>query len=158
MGHRVVALNMKTTHWMPALAGMTLLALTTAFAADSPFGKKKPDFLPVDQAFEVQPLVRKDDATLEVSWRIAKDYYLYRDRLKFTAAPPATLGKPGLPASLPYQDEHFGTVQIYRDKLVVQLPVTPATRGAVTLTVVYQGCADAGLCYPPQTRKLELEE
>ncbi|MGH8482374.1 MAG: protein-disulfide reductase DsbD domain-containing protein [Nevskiaceae bacterium] len=135
---------------------MTLLACTAAFAADSPFGKK-PEFLPVDQAFELQPLVWKEDGTLEVSWRIAKEYYLYRDRLKFTAATPASLklGKPELPPSLPYEDEHFGTTQIYRDKLVVRLPFTKDAKGGVSLKVVYQGCADAGLCYPPQTRTVE---
>lgn len=142
---------------MPAFAGMTALVVACAVhAADSPFGKKQPEFLPVDQAFELQPLVWKD-GSLEVSWRITKEYYLYRDRLKFTAAAPhaPSLGKPVLPASLPYEDEHFGTTQVYRDKLVVQLPFAKAARGEVKLTVVYQGCADAGLCYPPQTRTLE---
>jgi thiol:disulfide interchange protein DsbD len=148
-------MSMKTRHWMPAGAGLAMLAFTAAFAADAPFGKKQPEFLPVDQAFELQPLVRKADGTLEVSWRITKDYYLYRDRLKFTAAAPATLGKPVLPPSLPYEDEHFGTMQVYRDRLVVQLPVVAQAGDAVKVTVVYQGCADAGLCYPPQTRTLE---
>jgi len=142
---------------MPACAGMTMLAFSTVLAAGDLLGRKKAEFLPVDQAFELQPLVRKDDSTLEVSWRIAKDYYLYRDRLKFTAGAPASLklGKPVLPASLPYEDEHFGTTQIYREKLVVQLPFSNEAKGAVSLTVVYQGCADGGLCYPPQTRTLE---
>ena len=142
---------------MPAYAGMTVLLATAALAAPDPFAKKQPDFLPVDQAFELQPLVWKDDGMLEVSWRIAKDYYLYRDRLKFTAVAPASLklGKPALPASLPYEDEHFGTTQVYRDKLVVQLPFTKEAKSGVRITVVYQGCADAGLCYPPQTRTLE---
>lgn len=142
-------------NWIPAFAGMTLAAVSAVDAAG--FGQKKPEFLPVDEAFELQPLVRKDDGTLEVSWRITKDYYLYRDRLKFTAAAPAALklGKPALPASLPYEDEHFGTTQVYRDKLVVTLPATGAPTGPVSVKVVYQGCADAGLCYPPQTRTLE---
>jgi len=142
-------------NWIPAFAGMTALIATGAFAGSDAFGKKKPEFLPVDQAFELQPLVWKD-GTLEVSWRIAKEYYLYRDRLKFTAtAPTLKLGKPVLPASLPYEDEHFGTVQVYRDRLVVQVPATADAKGAVSIKVVYQGCADAGLCYPPQTRTLE---
>jgi thioredoxin:protein disulfide reductase len=141
--------------WICALAGMALVAASPAQAAG--FGHKKPDFLPVDEAFELQPLVWKDDGTLEVSWRITRDYYLYRDRLKFTAVAPASLklGKPLLPASLPYEDEHFGTTQVYRDKLVVTVPFTKEAKGAVSLKVVYQGCADAGLCYPPQTRTLE---
>lgn len=146
-------------NWIPALAGMAslLFAAASAPAADSPFGRKAPEFLPVDQAFELQPLVWKDDGSLEVSWRIAKEYYLYRDRLKFSVTSPASLkpGTPSLPPSLPHEDEHFGTTQVYRDKLVVRLPFGKAARGAVKLTVVYQGCADAGLCYPPQTRTLE---
>ena len=141
---------------MTLVAGMTALMCSVAFAATDPLGKKKPEFLPVDQAFELQPLVWKADGTLEVSWRITKEYYLYRDRLKFSAAAPhaSKLGKPVLPASLPYEDEHFGTTQVYRDKLVVQLPLAKDADGEVKVTVVYQGCADAGLCYPPQTRTL----
>jgi thiol:disulfide interchange protein DsbD len=142
---------------LTACAG--LLLASTAFAAGADRFGKKPDFLPVDQAFELQPALWKEDGTVEVSWRIAKDYYLYRDRLKVTAAAPFQLGKPKLPASLPYEDEHFGTVQIYRDKLVVTVPieVTPYARDkkSISVTVVYQGCADAGLCYPPQTRTIE---
>ena len=140
-------------HWIATLAGMTLAC--AAFAAESLL-PKKPDFLPVDQAFEIQPLELRD-GKLHVGWRIAKDYYLYRDRLKFTLAGPAgaTLGAPVLPASQPHEDEHFGTTQVYRDLLVVPVPFTAAAKGPVKLTVVYQGCADAGLCYPPQTRTLE---
>jgi thiol:disulfide interchange protein DsbD len=139
------------------VAGLTMFLSFSALAGADPFAKKAPEFLPVDQAFELQPLVWKEDGTLEVSWRIAKNYYLYRDRLRFTAAAPVSLklGKPALPPSLPYEDEHFGTTQIYRDRLVVQLPFTKDAKGGVRLTVVYQGCADAGLCYPPQTRTLE---
>lgn len=143
--------------WIAAGAALALVAVSVAQAAG--FGQKKPDFLPVDQAFELQPAIWKEDGTIEVSWRIAKDYYLYRDRLKVTAVAPFKLGKPVLPPSLPYEDEHFGTTQVYRDKLVVKVPIettpySPEGKG-ISVTVVYQGCADAGLCYPPQTRKLE---
>ena len=134
-----------------------LLAGATA-ASDSLFQKKSglPEFLPVDQAFEIQPLEWKD-GRVEVSWRIAKGYYLYRDRLKFTPLAPSSLklDAPKLPPSEAHEDEHFGTMQIYRDKLVVALPMSNAAKGPVGLSVVYQGCADAGLCYPPQTRSLE---
>lgn len=146
--------------WIPAFAGMTLLLGTTVGAADGLLKKPaQPQFLPVDQAFEIQPLVWRDDGTLEVSWRIARDYYLYRDKLKFTPVAPASLklGAAQLPPSLPYQDEHFGQVQIYRDRLVVMLPFDKRAKGKVSVAVAYQGCADAGLCYPPQTRTLEAE-
>lgn len=145
--------------WMGVAAALAAALASSAVTGADPFSKKKPEFLPVDEAFELQPLVWKDDGTLEVSWRIAKDYYLYRDRTRVTAAAPFKLGKPVLPPSLPYEDEHFGTTQVYRDKLVVKVPieVTPyAPEGkGIRVSVVYQGCADAGLCYPPQTRTLE---
>lgn len=136
---------------------IALLALALpAAAADGILPKKKAEFLPVDEAFELQPLELRD-GRLEVSWRIAKDYYLYRDRLKFTLTQPAgtPLGAPVLPASEKYHDEHFGAVDVYRGALRATLPLAAATTGPVKLTVVYQGCADAGLCYPPQTRTLE---
>lgn len=151
---------MKTVgRWIPAVAGMALFVAGMAAAADGLLKKKAGavEFLPVDQAFEIQPLEWKEDGALQVSWRIARDYYLYRDKLKFTPAAPASLklGPPVLPESLPYHDEHFGTVQIYRDRLVVRLPFDKNAKGKVSVTVAYQGCADAGLCYPPQTRTLE---
>ena len=146
---------MKPARFVAALAATALLG-SAAFAGSDPLGHKKPEFLPVEQAFELQPLVRKPDGTLEVSWRIAREYYLYRDKLKFTASSPASLklGKAALPVSLPHEDEHFGTTQIYRDRLVITLPLSADAKGPVSITVVYQGCADAGLCYPMQTRTL----
>ena len=148
------ARNLVRRSLVAALLGMTL----PASAADGLLKKADgPQFLPVDQAFEIQPLEWREDGVLEVSWRIAKDYYLYRDRLKFTAAAPASLklGAPVLPPSLAYEDEHFGQMQIYRDRLVVRVPFNKDAKGKVSVTVAYQGCADAGLCYPPQTRTLE---
>lgn len=140
------------------LAGALALALAGVAHAD---GLLKPgaggDFLKVDEAFELQPLFRRDDGTVEVSWRIAKGYYLYRDKLKFAVAAPASLklGTPQLPRSQPYEDEHFGKVEIYRDELFVKVPVSKLPKGGFSLKVTYQGCADAGLCYPPQTRTVE---
>ena len=146
----------KTKHWIAAFAGKTtLLAAFAVSAGTDPFAKPQVDFLPVDEAFELQPMVSRGGA-VEVSWRIAKDYYLYRDRLKFSATSPAfKVGAPSLPAAMPHEDEHFGTVQVYRNRLVVVLPVKRVGKGPVGIKVVYQGCADAGLCYPPQTRTLE---
>jgi thioredoxin:protein disulfide reductase len=149
------ARNLLRRSLVAALLGMTL---PLASAADGLLSKKKPDFLPVDEAFEIQPLVWHD-GKLEVSWRIAKDYYLYRDKLAFAAKAPASLklGKPEMPQSMPHEDEHFGVTQIYRDRLVVLIPFTKKAKGGVSVTVGYQGCADAGLCYPPQTRVLDVE-
>lgn len=148
---------MKIKHWLPAFAGMTLSL--TAFAADGLMPKKsgEPEFLPVDQAFEIQPLESRKKRQLTVGWRIAKGYYLYRERLKFTLTAPAgaRLGTAVLPKGEKHDDENFGPSVIYRGLLEARLPVG-AAKGPYAVTVQYQGCADAGLCYPPQTRTLEL--
>ena len=145
--------------WLDAAIGRvwdTLLAFP-ALAGEALYQKpgKQADYLPVDQAFELQPLEVRDGQLL-VSWRIAKDYYLYRHRLKFSLVEPsgATLAAALLPAGEKHQDEHFGETEIYRDRLEARFPL-PAGKVPVKLKVVYQGCADAGLCYPPQTRTLD---
>lgn len=149
---------MKLKYWIPACAGMTLAFVAGASDGILPKKTGAPEFLPVDQAFEIQPL-ESHKGKLAASWRIAKGYYLYRDRLKFTLVAPqdAKLGAPVLPAGEKHEDEHFGPTVVYRDRLSAELPLSGAAKGPYQLTVVYQGCADAGLCYPPQTRTLELE-
>ena len=143
-----------TTLLLAALTGATL-----ASAADPLFKKKSgpSDFLPVDQAFELQPLEYRD-GKLTVSWRIAKNYYLYRNRFKFALTAPA--GAPLEPAVFPvaekYEDEHFGTTEIYRSSVSIKVPASGTPAGPLKLSVSYQGCADAGLCYPIQTRTLDV--
>lgn len=111
-----------------------------------------PTFLPVEQAFELQPLEWKNGQAL-ISWRVAPGYYLYRDRLTVQALSPGlTLGTPNFPKGKTMQDEIFGTVEVYDTDL--RLPLSAS--GSGTVTVTYQGCAKAGLCYPPQTQQLVL--
>lgn len=141
------------------LAGALAGAATAAAAPGLLPGKASgPEYLAVDQAFELQPLQRAPRG-VSVAWRIAKDYYLYRDRLKFALVTPAGTAVPLLPAGETHHDEHFGDVTVYRGDLSIPLTLAQtAAKGPVKLTVTYQGCADAGLCYPPQTRTLELPE
>ena len=144
-----------------ALALLTLGIVCSARAGGPGFlDKPKSDahFLPVDEAFEIQPLEAKD-GKLVVSWRIAPGYYLYRQRLAFQVLAPGKLklGAAVLPSGVRIEDEHFGAVDIYRDAwLKARLPVRPKLPKAIKLKVSYQGCAEAGLCYPPQERVLEL--
>lgn len=89
-----------------------------------------------------------DAQTLEVRWDIAPGYYMYRDKFKFTVEP-GTLGKVELPPGEVKEDETFGRVETYRDLFRIQLPLSGAG-GKVTLRATSQGCADIGICYPPQ--------
>ncbi len=113
------------------------------------------EFLPVDVAFVPQPPERHGDR-LRLAWDIQPGYYLYEHALQVSGAPGVVrFGPPQFEGGEPYHDEHFGEVRIHRGQMVVWLPITGGSPR--TVTVRYQGCADAGLCYPPQTRTLEIE-
>ena len=106
------------------------------------------EFLDPDKAFQVSARTL-GDTSVEVVFKVAPGYYLYREQLKFTATG-ASLGAPDLPRGKVKYDETFRKdVETYRDVLRIALPVERAD-GAFSLVVASQGCADAGLCYPPQ--------
>ena len=138
-----------------AAAPVGLLGKLVGKAAPSSAASGPDDFLPPEQAFRVG-LESDGPGRLRLRWLIADGYYLYRARFKLSAENAALqLGTPEWPVGLPHQDEYFGEQQIYRGELVVPMSYTPAAAQA-TLRVVYQGCADKGLCYPPQTQHLSL--
>ncbi|MGP1609074.1 MAG: cytochrome c biogenesis protein CcdA, partial [Burkholderiales bacterium] len=123
---------------------------TLAHAAD-------PELLDPEKAFEFSARVAGPDA-IEVRYVIAKGYYLYRDKLRFSLEP-ATLGNGSaqLPQGLVHKDEFFGETQVYRDEVRIRLPVNAA--GGIdraVLTAVSQGCADVGVCYVPVEQKADL--
>ncbi len=117
------------------------------------------DFLQPEQAFQIAGEAPGPDQ-IEVSWDIAPGYYLYGSKFRFESKTPGLeLGAAELPSAETKNDAFFGEVSIYRDRVVATLPVQ---RGAEVGDVVRveaqsQGCADAGLCYPPQRQSLLLE-
>lgn len=114
------------------------------------------EFLDPEVAFKFS--ARALDAnTLEARWQIADGYYMYRDKFRFEVAG-ATLGSPQSPAGKMKEDETFGKVETYRKDVRIVLPIqrAPGT-SAVTLKTTSQGCADAGLCYTPQTVSADIK-
>lgn len=115
-------------------------------------GSTEPQFLPVDQAFPVQTAV--DGNSLIASWQSAPKYYLYQHRIFLTQGSvqraPAYFSLPGVEK----EDEAFGLVTAFYGNLEARFDLSGLAAGEATLH--YQGCADAGLCYPPQTRTLTL--
>lgn len=104
------------------------------------------DFLDPEIAFKAEASMR-DATTLEIRFTIADGYYLYRERFKFEAVG-ASLGSPVIPAGKIKFDENFEKdVETYHHALVVTIPVKASSDFKLKLT--QQGCADAGLCYPP---------
>ncbi|MEK6750078.1 MAG: protein-disulfide reductase DsbD [Pseudomonadota bacterium] len=112
--------------------------------------------LAVDEAF-IPPKVSVQGQTLRAEWDITKGYFLYREKFKFESkSPGVTLGAPQFPKGKVKQDEFFGKVETYRKHVAVTVPYT-ASATALKLKLTYQGCADIGLCYPPQTREFDLK-
>jgi thiol:disulfide interchange protein DsbD len=117
------------------------------------------DFLPPDVAFRVAASV--DDNIIRVRWVIADGYYLYRHRMNITAeSPDLVTFAPAMPPGVVKVDPYFGSQEIYRQQVEAAVRFTRIDAGAhpLQIKVIYQGCADAGLCYPPITKVIYPQE
>jgi thiol:disulfide interchange protein DsbD len=111
------------------------------------------DFLPPDVAFRVA--ARVDGNVVKVRWVIADGYYLYRRKIEVKAESPDLLvAAPELPPGTVKTDPYLGTQQVYTQQVEAVVPYSRIDAGAhpLQIKVIYQGCAEAGLCYPPITK------
>jgi thiol:disulfide interchange protein DsbD len=114
------------------------------------------DFLPVSEAFKLN-LIDSSSASVKLRFVAAEGYYLYRHRFSFSAEPTSVrLGEVVLPAGQAKTDEYFGDVEVYYEVLDIEVPVDNPDNLPFNLSVNYQGCADKGLCYPPETTVLAI--
>lgn len=134
--------------------GMAVWALLLASLPAWALSEK--DLLPVDEAFALSARAG-EGGNLQLEWKIAPGYYLYRHRTSVKADAAFAAGELQMPAGERHRDDFFGDVETYRQRLQATLPGRAAAgTSAVTLEVRYQGCADAGVCYPPQKRILQV--
>ncbi len=135
---------------------LALALLPTAQAAVGAAGEDEEPLMP-DQAFVLNARML-DDHTLRAEWHIADGYYLYRNKFKFRSDTPGiTLGEPAYPAGKVKKDEFFGKVEIYRHDVAIDIPVQrQGDAQNLQVTITSQGCADMGICYPPQTKTITL--
>jgi thioredoxin:protein disulfide reductase len=158
--------------WLPAVAALALLAGllcsspsraassadVDAIVSQSRAAKSGDDFLPPEQAF-IFSASADGPERVRLSWLIAPGYYLYRDRIKASgAAGHDAVGTPVFPEGQTKTDEYFGKQVVYHDELQVLVPVKRNGGGDLNLplSITYQGCAEAGLCYPPITRSVSV--
>lgn len=170
-GLRVVNLmNLKhlsvLTGWR--LLGLAMVASFQVAAAQTPAplgpGSNQDEFLAVDQAFQFDAAATGPDR-VQLIWQIADGYYLYKSRIKVSLddqaaeQPNVQLGSPQLPKGDDKEDEFFGKQEVYHQHAEATVPVARAAGAALSLPlkVTYQGCADAGLCYPPETKRLLVQ-
>ena len=99
-----------------------------------------------------------DARSAQVEFRIARGYYLYRDRFRFETAAGKPIADAELPSGKVKQDPFFGRSEIYRDRVRIRVPLTGAdlAQERVRLKVVSQGCSDSGVCYLPQEHWVEV--
>ena len=134
---------------LPTGAGQSTITLSGEMSG--------PDFLPVEEAYSLAVEIN-DDGSLRLFWQIADSYYLYRHSLDhdLTRDDAEITLDASLPRGLERTDEFFGDVNVYYDQADIALNPEQTPDRAV-LTVTSQGCADAGLCYPPRTQRFELD-
>jgi thiol:disulfide interchange protein DsbD len=115
------------------------------------------ELLPVDAAFAFSASL--DKGHIRAVWKPAEGYYLYKSKIHFsTPATGITLGEAVLPPGKLKHDEFFGDIETYRDQVVIDIPVSrsPGAPDSFELKAASQGCADAGVCYPPHTQTVVL--
>ena len=141
---RTLQLCLLLSLWLPlsALAQNALSAYT----------QQQTQFLPVDEAYQLT-LIADGDQRLMLQWVIAPEYYLYRHAFKAQASDSegSIAANLVVPDGLAKTDEFFGDVEVYYDTLEAMVALERTTELA-QIKVTYQGCADAGLCYPPETK------
>jgi thiol:disulfide interchange protein DsbD len=114
----------------------------------------EPEFLQVDEAFQFDFAQQGDQITL--SWRIADGYYLYKKQFK-TVVKQAEIGLAVFPDAEQVEDEFFGLSSVFRGQLDITYPIVHSVQDGI-VKIRYQGCADAGLCYPPTTKEVYLNQ
>ncbi|OGS99843.1 MAG: thiol:disulfide interchange protein [Gallionellales bacterium RIFCSPLOWO2_12_FULL_59_22] len=122
-------------------------------------GGKQPTFLPPDQAFGLQVMVR-DAYTLQASLSVTPGYYLYRDKIRFEAGDgTAKVLAVNLPRGEMKQDPSFGNIEVFHSSIQAEITLERphAAATVMTLNATYMGCSEEGLCYPPINKTLRLD-
>lgn len=112
---------------------------------------------PAESVFQLTAK-RLDPNALSINWQIKKGFFLYQNSIKLGENPDsnAHVGQLTLPIALQKTDAQNKTVAIYRNALTLTVPILGTTPGESLLDIFYQGCSDAGFCYPPQHRQIKL--
>ena len=143
---------MRIQSFLKSVVALLVLLSVHVFAAQ--------DFLPPEKAFRVEATWLENSNQIEIEFLPAKGYYIYQESLKFEAGSQAEKLmniRPSLPMGIEKFDETFQKkLQVYKQPFMVLLEVKPVSGKPIHINVALQGCAEAGICYPPMTLKFLL--
>ena len=128
---------------------------TSLFDLPSLFGNKKTELLTPEQAYSAE-FQQQTDGTGELFFTVAEGYYLYQDKFKFTLDDVPIMVQSPLPKATMKDDLTFGQVAVYDQPVILKLSALDLQKGG-TLIARFQGCADQGVCYPPQKASFEVK-
>src|SRR5262245_55236473 len=146
MSHSIAGLRIKRCDLRNLLAGLALFA---ALGSAQALAIGEDEFLPPEQAFKYTATA--DEKQVTVEWQATRGYYLYRKRMGLSAATAGvTVGESVYPKGEIHKDDYSGEQEVFRGNSEEPEPLAGAKAGdTVALKLKWQGCADAGLCYPP---------
>jgi len=135
------------------LIRLTFLLLLALCSAGS-WALNPDELLPPERAFAAR--LEQQGPQLLLHLDVARGYYLYRERIQITPQPASSVKVPALPPGEAKNDPYFGRQQVFHQGITLTLPLNGPLPPDFGLKTVVQGCADAGLCYPPLTRTLKV--
>lgn len=138
---------------------LTYLLFSLPFLSANSFAASSDELLKADKAF-APSISLIDSGHIKATWNIADGYYMYRKRFSFKSDTSGiTLGEPVFPKGKIKEDPAFGKMEVYRHEMSVEIPITRENKAAVefALKTKSQGCADIGVCYPPQKKTLTIK-
>jgi thiol:disulfide interchange protein len=135
-------------------ASGTLNLAQPATSGSNNFLAPQDEFLPVDQAYQLD--YRLEQQTLLLHWKIAEGYYLYEERFKFTLADGTQLSPSYTQGKMKYDELFERETMLHHHEVTVSLPLAAADQ-TLLVKVESQGCAEKGLCYPPQKLQLKVD-
>lgn len=134
-----------------------LCAAVSVHAIDLFGGGAKAKFLPVDQAFQTIP--RLDDGQLSVDFVVVPKHYVYKDRVKLLLANGKTIKPTAFSLKANYVDDpEFGRVAVFEKNVTARFSLPKGVKQSDSIKLKWQGCAKAGLCYPPMTEAIALDK
>lgn len=148
-------LSVPNSRWWTRLCAFVAAVLLWGASGSLNAAVDPASLLPPEKAFA--PQVFNNAEGIRIDFAIAEGYYLYRDKISVSTTPKADLAPPKFPEGVVKKDEFFGEQTIYKHRITIPYAYSRGLPNPYTLKITYQGCAEAGICYPPATSEFFID-